>query len=90
MKKGQSLSAWVCRMLDIQAESFSKAPRVTLSGSGRVLIEGHHGLLDYGREQVTAARAGGRIQIKGEGLRLEAMNRRELLVSGQIWAVEME
>lgn len=90
MKKKQSLSVWLCRVLDIQAESFSKAPRITLSGDGRVLVEGHRGLLEYGAEQVTAARAGGRIQIKGEGLNLVAMNKRELLVSGQIWAVEME
>ena len=90
MKKDRSFFIWLCRVLDIQSESFSKAPRITLSGSERVLIEGHHGLLEYGAEQVTAARAGGRIQIKGEGLNLEAMNERELLVSGRIWAVELE
>lgn len=90
MKKRQTFSAWLCRLLDVQAESFSKAPRITLSGNGRVLVEGHHGLLEYGTERVTAARAGGRIQIKGEELNLEAMNERELLVSGRIWAVEME
>lgn len=90
MKKIQQLSRWVCRTMNIQAESFSGAPRIILSGDGRVLVEGHHGLLEYGGELVAAARAGGRIQIRGEGLNLEAMNERELLVSGRIWAVELE
>lgn len=90
MKEKRKLAAWVCRALKIQEESFSNAPRITLSGGQSVLVEGHYGLLEYGEEQVTAARAGGRIQIKGDGLNLEAMNERELLISGRIWAVEME
>lgn len=65
-------------------------PRITVSGEGRVLVEGHRGLLEYGAEKVSAAVAGGSVRIKGEGLMLVAMNKRELVVSGRIWAVELE
>lgn len=90
MKNIKSFPEWLCRVLDIQAESFSAAPRITLSGSGRVLIEGHHGLLEYGPGRVAAARAGGCIMVNGEGLELVTMNDRELVVAGRIWAVELE
>ena len=65
-------------------------PRITVTGDGRVVLEGHRGLMEYGGEAVTAAVAGGCVRIKGEGLMLVAMNGRELVVSGQIWAVELE
>lgn len=76
--------------LDIPAESATAAPRITVSGDGRVLIEGHRGLLEYGGESIAAAVAGGLVRVKGEKLMLEAMNSRELVLSGRIWTVELE
>lgn len=65
-------------------------PRITITGDGCVLVEGHRGLTEYGAERVAAAVPGGCVRIKGEGLMLVAMNGRELVVSGRIWAVELE
>jgi len=31
------------------------APRITISGGDRVLIEGHRGLLEFGEERIAAA-----------------------------------
>lgn len=76
--------------LDIPAESLTGAPRITISGGERVLVEGHRGLLEYAQDRIAAAGPGCRILIKGEGLGLVAMNRRELVVSGRLWAVELE
>lgn len=78
------------KRLDIPAESISGAPRITVSGNSRVLVEGHRGLMEYSAERVAAAGAGYRVLIKGEGLGLEIMNGRELVVSGKVWAVELE
>lgn len=89
MRKAALLERAV-KQLDIPAESISGAPRITVSGNSRVLVEGHRGLLEYSAERVAAAGAGCRILIKGEGLGLEIMNGRELVVSGKIWAVELE
>ena len=83
---GKKLSA----MLDVPAESMLDAPRITISGGGRVLVEGHRGLLEYAEDRIAAAGPGCRILIKGEKLGLVAMNRREMVVSGHLWAVELE
>ena len=76
--------------LDIPAEAATAAPRITISGDGRVLVEGHRGLLEYAGDRIAAAGPGCRILIKGEGLGLVAMNRREMVVSGRLWAVELQ
>ncbi len=76
--------------LDIPAESVTNAPRITISGGDRVLVEGHRGLLEYAEDRIAAAGPGCRILIKGEHLGLVAMDRREMVVSGRLWAVELE
>ena len=76
--------------LDIPAESALNAPRITISGADRVLVEGHRGLLEYADDRIVAAGQSCRILIKGEGLDIVAMNRRELVVAGRLWAVELE
>ena len=77
-------------MMDVPEESMMDAPRITISGGARVLVEGHRGLLEYAEDRIAAAGPGCRILIKGEKLGLVAMNRRELVVSGRLWAVELE
>lgn len=76
--------------LDIQPEAFLRVPRIVMSGGARVLIEGHRGLLEYEPERIAVAAAGCRILIKGAGLDLVAMDGDALVVSGQVWAVELE
>ena len=90
MTKKSALLERVAQKLDIPAESITGAPRITMSGNGRVLVEGHRGLLEYSTERIAAAGANCRILIRGEGLELVIMNGRELVVSGKVWAVELE
>ena len=80
----------IAALADVQPESMANVPRITISGGGRVLVEGHRGLLEYGEDRIAAAGPGYRILIKGEKLALVAMDRRELVVSGRLWAVELE
>lgn len=77
------------KLIEPEKGAFAE-PRITVTGDGRVVVEGHRGLMEYGAETVMAAVAGGCVRIKGEGLKLVAMNRKELVVSGKIWAVEQE
>ena len=90
MKMKETLAAKLAERFDLPEESLSGAPRITISGGGRVLIEGHRGLLDYGEERIAAAGAGCTILIRGEKLRMRAMSGRELVVTGRLWAVELE
>lgn len=75
---------------DISGDARPTAPRITISGDSRVLVEGHRGLLEYADERIAAARVNGRILITGEGLRLLTMTDCELVVTGRIWTVEIE
>ena len=90
MSKDESRLRRLAARLDIQPEAAFHAPRITVSGSSSVLVEGHRGLLEYAPGYVAAAGAGCRILIRGENLRLEAMDGGELVVSGRLWAVELE
>lgn len=90
MKNSFQAARRLARALDMPQDGISSAPRITLSGASRVLIEGHRGLLEYSDERIAAAGAGCRILIKGEALALTAMDATELVVSGRIWAVELE
>ncbi len=85
-----SVTQRVMTRLDIPAEAAAAVPRITISGGSRVLVEGHRGLLEYAADRIAAAGPGCRILIKGERLCLVAMDRRELVVSGKLWAVELE
>jgi sporulation protein YqfC len=85
-----SLGRRLARRLDIPAEALTDGPRITISGHDRVLVEGHRGLLEYADDRIAAAGAGCKILVKGQGLGLEAMSGRELVITGQLWAVELE
>lgn len=90
MTKGFKTARRIARLLDVPAEAISTAPRITMSGGGRVLIEGHRGLLEYAADRIAAAAAGCRVIVRGEDLSLTAMDARKLVVSGRVWAVELE
>ena len=76
--------------VDIPEEAATRGPRITISGGTRVLVEGHRGLLEYAEDRIAAAGPGCRILIKGQGLGLVTMDRHEMVVSGRLWAVELE
>lgn len=90
MKEKTSLTQRLLSRLDLPAESLPGAMRITISGGARVLVEGHRGLLEYAGDRIAAAGPGCRILIKGDGLGLVSMDRQQLVVSGRLWAVELE
>ena len=80
----------LARLLGVPADGISASPQIILSGASCVTVEGHRGLLEYAKDRIAAAGAGCRILIKGADLALTAMDARQMVVSGQIWAVELE
>lgn len=63
-------------------------PKITITGKARVLVENHKGLLGYEEELVEVNGGRIRILIHGTDLELRAMNRNDLVVTGQIMSVE--
>ncbi len=77
------------RALDLPAEAVG-VPRVELVGRNQLRMENHKGILAYGDDEVLVS--GGRlvVRVKGRNLELKAMTADELLIMGEIRAVEVE
>jgi len=77
------------RAFDLPADGLAGLPRVELIGKQELRMEGHRGILAYGPEEIHIS--GGRlvVQVRGRGLELRAMNPEELLITGEISAVEL-
>ena len=73
---------------DLPGEVLMDLPRITVTGGGRVVVENHKGLLDYGPNAILIN--GGKLTLKllGDKLELRAMNARELLITGDVFQVE--
>lgn len=76
--------------LDLPAEAVAGAPRVTLTGTTRVLIENHKGILAYTDTELEVNGGKTRIRVRGDDLLLRAMDSEMLLVTGTIFGVDME
>ena len=64
--------------------------KLTVMGRSRALIEDHRGLAGYTGQRIDVNEGRGRLVIHGEALRLKAMDREALLVTGRILSVEFE
>ena len=76
--------------LDLPAEAIAGAPKITLTGTEQVLVENHRGILSYSDSAVEVGARNARVRIRGDGLLLRAMNGEMLLVTGQIFGVDIE
>ena len=87
--RGRELLERTARALDLPGEVVG-LPRVEITGRGEVRMENHRGILAYGEDEVLISGGGMILRVKGSGLELKAMNAGELLITGQISAVELE
>lgn len=71
-------------------EVTSDTPRLTMTGSMRVQVEQHKGLVTYLPEEIVFRCASGRIRIVGEELRMERYASQEAVVVGRIAGVSIE
>ena len=64
--------------------------QLILTGTDKVHIENHRGLLGYGREEIVVSTGRGLIKVRGARLELEAMTDVELVIAGDIGGIEIE
>ena len=88
-KKRRSFLDRAADKFDLPGDALSDQPRATLTGGARVLVENHKGLLDYGTEQITVAGRGMALKVVGTELELRAMNTEALLITGDIFKLEL-
>lgn len=88
MERKQSILERTAQALDLPAD-VAGLPRIELLGDRELRVEYHKGILAYGTEEIHIS--GGKLVIRvlGSGLELRSMTASELLVTGQIRAVEL-
>lgn len=87
--KWRDLPVEIAERFDLPADAVAGMPKLTITGKARVVIENHKGLLEYGAERIEIGGGRLRIRIGGTGLELRAMNKDELVITGQILSVEL-
>ena len=90
MKTARELPTALAERLALPGELFPGGGRLTLSGGRQALIEGQRGILEYTPERLVVSFGREKLSLSGDGLKLQAMNAGELLVSGRIRTAEWE
>jgi sporulation protein YqfC len=70
--------------LELQHDVALNLPVLHLTGSERLLMENHRGLLEYGRGKIRIASTAGVVEIEGQDLAIKSVGRDEVLVTGNI------
>lgn len=88
MERKSTLLERTSAALDIPGDILTGLPRIELLGDRELHMENHKGILAYGSEEIHIS--GGRlvVRVRGKGLELRAMDPAQLLITGQIEAVE--
>ena len=68
-------------------EVVSDLPRVTMTGSERVHVEQHKGLIAYQPEEVVFRVAAGRLTVTGQALRFRLYTAGEAILTGRVDSV---
>lgn len=87
LNRHRELAESLAETLELPAEALGAA-KLTVTAGSRVLIENHRGLLEYGAERIVVSAGREKLLLSGAGLHLLGMNRRELLIGGQLRLVE--
>ena len=64
-------------------------PLIEIIADRRVLIENHHGVYRYTREQICIQTKGGMIKVDGKRLFLEKISKEQLTIIGKIESVSL-
>ena len=68
----------------VPPEIVSGVPRLTLTGRGEVVIQGHTGLISYETDRIRARCGVGVISIAGEKLTIDYFGAEDMLIRGRV------
>ena len=89
MKQHRGVLERVAQAADLPLEPLPRIPLVELAGTGRVLIENHMGVTQYGSQQIQVQVSYGHILICGSGLELARMTHEQLVITGCVRSVSL-
>ena len=79
----------VAQVFSLPANVIAGLPLLELTGDRQLRVEGHRGILAYDAREIHIGGGKITIRVRGLGLELKVMNRQELLITGQIFGVEL-
>ena len=75
--------------VSLQEEPIPGVPLVEVAGTGRVLIENHKGITQYTTQCIWVKVKFGGICVRGSGLQIATMSKEQLVIRGNVEAVEL-
>ena len=87
--KRNAIAGELAERLEVPGEALGE---LSVQTAGRTaLVENHRGLLSLGEESIVIAGSRGRrLTVRGTGLRVQAMTKKEMLICGTLQAVEWD
>lgn len=76
-------------LLDLPADAVAGVPRLELVGTRELRMENHKGILAYGSDEIHISGGKMVVKVRGTDLELKAMNASQLLITGDIAAIEL-
>lgn len=89
MKQRNGLLNRLATDLELPGEVLPGQSLVELAGNNRVLIENHHGVIEYSRCRIGVSVHCGQVQVCGNGLELARMSREQLVIIGRIDSIHL-
>lgn len=90
MGKIKSKAELLSDRMDLPADAFAGAAKLTLNGRRHLLIENHRGISKYGDREIVIDCGSMKTHICGDELNLTAMDKNDMLITGRILSIELE
>ncbi|HEX3047715.1 MAG TPA: YabP/YqfC family sporulation protein [Bacillota bacterium] len=87
--KKSSLGQKIAKLLDIPLDTVIDWPRVTLTANRSLVVQNHHGVIEYDQNIVRINTKLGELEVKGTGLSLVSAVKEEISVEGKITQVRL-
>lgn len=87
-EKKPRLKEKVTEMLELPKEIVLDVPKLTMLGSGNLIIENYKGIIEYSNERVRINTNAGILKISGNRLFIKEITSEDIMVDGDIDSLE--
>lgn len=84
MRARKNLTDRLPLKLDLSTEAMQSQTLVEIFGNGRVIVENHRGIIQYGCDQICIKTKKGFITVHGNGMQVAKMSKEQLVIVGSI------
>ncbi|MFO8060339.1 MAG: sporulation protein YqfC [Bacillota bacterium] len=78
----------IADLFDLPKDVIMDLPRITLVGWMQLLVENHRGIVSFSSDLLVISCSGGFIRVSGRDMEISSIDHEEMLICGQIGAVE--